>query len=360
MRRLLAPVAAALAIAALAGCAARQDAQPPVAASVGESEPPSAAPAPGSLIDPAERRASLDDLGPLSPLCPDTGPGLPPPGEPGILLSTASDATTLLVATTLGSRAYGGLPLGWTDDGLVAVSAVPDDREVVLLLDPTGERHPVEHPVATGSHPVGISPDGAWLAELRGRWATGLTGELWLRRLDASAERLVASVAASGTRAAWSPDGRRLAYASARGIHVLELDGAGDRRVTGGHDADPAWSPDGRRLAFVRNPEGSGTGGDAWVVAASGGDERNVSNTPVAESSPSWLADGSGIVATSPLGGCKGTRLWAFPLDGGPPQRIAPEIESAAGPRTGPRGALAFTGVLPPEATAPTLGVAPS
>ena len=58
---------------------------------------------------------------------------------------------------------------------------------------------------------------------------------------------------------AWSPDGRRIAFARHRArqaadIFVMRADGSGVHRVvrSPGIDRCPAWSPDGRRLAFDR------------------------------------------------------------------------------------------------------------
>jgi len=62
---------------------------------------------------------------------------------------------------------------------------------------------------------------------------------------------------------AWSPDGRQLVYvdggstssavASRYGnLFVIGDDGSGDRRLTSSPDADPDWSPDGREVALVR------------------------------------------------------------------------------------------------------------
>jgi dipeptidyl aminopeptidase/acylaminoacyl peptidase len=59
--------------------------------------------------------------------------------------------------------------------------------------------------------------------------------------------------------------------------------------------ADPRWSPDGKNIAFVgglMSDEGS-TGGDVFVIAAGGGEPRNM--TPGMQASASgvrWLADG--------------------------------------------------------------------
>lgn len=56
------------------------------------------------------------------------------------------------------------------------------------------------------------------------------------------------------TQYRWSPDGRRVAMTTVRGLWVIERDAAG-RQVFLGAGQLPAWSPDGRLLAFFRNRE---------------------------------------------------------------------------------------------------------
>jgi dipeptidyl aminopeptidase/acylaminoacyl peptidase len=56
-------------------------------------------------------------------------------------------------------------------------------------------------------------------------------------------------------QAVWSPDSRRIAYAAEDGIHVVNADGSGARRLRrNAFDRSPAWSADGRALAFVNAP----------------------------------------------------------------------------------------------------------
>ena len=61
---------------------------------------------------------------------------------------------------------------------------------------------------------------------------------------------------------AWSPDGRKIAFAERTRRQLRDLlmnaDGSGQRNLTRdlAYDGDPAWSPDGRKITFVSNRDG--------------------------------------------------------------------------------------------------------
>ncbi len=100
---------------------------------------------------------------------------------------------------------------------------------------------------------------------------------------------------------AWSPDGRRLAFARTSGgqlrpqgyryphedIFVINADGSGLHQLTHTGDAsDPVWSPDGRQIAFsrarpyisvARKREGISAG--IWTVRSDGSDARQLTPT---------------------------------------------------------------------------------
>jgi TolB protein len=102
-----------------------------------------------------------------------------------------------------------------------------------------------------------------------------------------------------GYAASWSPDGKEVAFVSARSgdeeIYVARADGSRARRLTvlAGPDLSPAWAPDGRQLTWSH-------AGEIWTMGSFGSDKRRV--VPKAQKwhehhSPTW--HGSRIVFSS-------------------------------------------------------------
>jgi dipeptidyl aminopeptidase/acylaminoacyl peptidase len=82
------------------------------------------------------------------------------------------------------------------------------------------------------------------------------TCSLFVMNGDGSAQRQITDQC--DTSAAWSPNGRRIAFQRGRendfsaDVYTVNPDGTGLARVTftNGFDGDPTWSPDGTRIAF--------------------------------------------------------------------------------------------------------------
>jgi Tol biopolymer transport system component len=144
---------------------------------------------------------------------------------------------------------------------------------------------------------------------------------------------------------AWSPDGTRIAFSSARAgsfdIYVMRADGTGTRRLTSTKEDDghPTWSPDGDAIAFSR-----GTPGDIYVMNADGSDARALLGNPTGETEPAWSPDGAWIAYTQREPGSPVRELWIMRSDGTDSKRLTSLGASSLNPAWAPDSKrLAFT-----------------
>jgi Tol biopolymer transport system component len=112
----------------------------------------------------------------------------------------------------------------------------------------------------------------------------------------------------------FSPDGRRIAFCSARSVGATEIwmsnrDGSAVRQVTRGPgqwQCSPSWAPDGRRLAV----ESLGADGQwsIWLTGVDGGVARQMTTEPGDHRAPSWSHDGQWLYYSSAQG--DGRDIW--------------------------------------------------
>jgi Tol biopolymer transport system component len=119
---------------------------------------------------------------------------------------------------------------------------------------------------------------------------------------------------------AWSPDGRRLAFACATAICVVDADGSGPHTLpqeppTGLADADPQWSPDGKLIAFDRSVHDEHA---IFVMNADGSGARQLTPWTLRAAQPDWSPDGKRLVFYSNFAGPRSVsaNLYTIAADG--------------------------------------------
>jgi Tol biopolymer transport system component len=140
------------------------------------------------------------------------------------------------------------------------------------------------------------------------------------------------------TDPAWSPDGTRIAFASARAgsfdIYVMRADGTGTQRLTTTADNDqgPTWSPDGSQIAFARSRDG----GHVWVMEADGSDARRLTRDPASEVEPSWSPDGRWVAYSRRAPGTSVREIWVARPDGSGRREVTRLAARSYGPAWAP------------------------
>ena len=144
-------------------------------------------------------------------------------------------------------RWLAGAPLLWP-------ALLPAQREPVLrqieVPHPYYYREMYLPQVTSGPSAAAWSPDGKELAY-------SMQGTLWRQRVGSDTAVQLTDGPGYDFQPDWSPDGRYLAYTSYRDdaleLRILDL-GSGESRALvsdGAVNLDPRWAPDGRRIAFV-------------------------------------------------------------------------------------------------------------
>lgn len=185
------------------------------------------------------------------------------------------------------------------------------------------------------------SPKGDTVVFLR-------SGQPWVARVQGRAQAAPLFIDRGKVGAlTWSPDGRRLAFVSARAEHqivgVYDLAAKSIRWICPGIDQDfyPTWSPDGNRIAFIRiasEPEVPFTcrrarmPWEVWVADAATGQGRAIwrakegvgSGFRLLFNSRSSLFWGTGDMLVFPWEGTGWVRLYGLPAAGGPAELLTP------------------------------------
>jgi Tol biopolymer transport system component/serine/threonine protein kinase len=167
--------------------------------------------------------------------------------------------------------------------------------------DGTGVRN-LTNSKSANSHPA-WSPDGRKIA-----FASDRDGVLNIYVMDHDGKNIkpLTSVRDPCWAPAWSPDGKKIAFCRTMNngvfIFIMEADGRNVRRLTNQNAYYPAWSPDGKNILFASQP--SGRGFHLFVVNADGTNPKELTkhDNKLGYAYPSWSPDGKKIAWSDHVG----------------------------------------------------------
>jgi serine/threonine protein kinase/Tol biopolymer transport system component len=141
-----------------------------------------------------------------------------------------------------------------------------------------------------------LSPDGNFFAYAK---VSGGSSDIHLQRIGGNPINLTPKTPWEDTQPAFSPDGEQIAFRSGRdggGLFVMGATGESVRRLTD-FGFNPSWSPDGKRIVFategISHPAARSSVSQLWVLDIATSALRRVVEEDAVQ--PSWSPDGSRI-----------------------------------------------------------------
>jgi TolB protein len=159
--------------------------------------------------------------------------------------------------------------------------------------------------------------------------ARGGNADIWVMSPSGAGQRnLTGSSPAADTLPQWSPNGKLILFQSYRNQHEFPDDadvyvmaaGGGDlREVTfsNAFDGDPSWSPDGRKIVFESRRDGNS---EIYTINANGSGTKRLTANGVFDGDPAWSPDGKSIAFSTDRDGNR--EIYVMNADGSNPRRL--------------------------------------
>jgi len=197
----------------------------------------------------------------------------------------------------IGKIAWEGFPGGGGTDSEIVVSNADGTGITPLTINSVNDIDPA------------WSPDGRKIAFAR---FNGTYYEIWTMNADGSGQTAVVQLGKSTTHPTWSPAGNKLLFTyafSASDDDIYAADSTGLNSNTAAfvqaavNERDPAWEPGGSRIAFTQFNSGSGRYDIVFKAYPSGAIAPFLFSAVTDFSEPAWSADGTKLAFRNGLSG---------------------------------------------------------
>jgi Tol biopolymer transport system component len=207
----------------------------------------------------------------------------------------------------------------------------PDGRTVAFY---SNERRPDGRPIQNiylvdvqdGCAPGTLLTEGrfpSWSSDGRLVFDRGQLGvrDIWVRERVGRETQL--TFGGRNTRADWSPDGTKIAFARGEGedaedIYVMNADGSDVTQLTShpAGDNGPQWSPDGRKIVFQSDRDESPGVDEIYVMNPDGMQQERLTHHPGRDAFPRWSPEGRHILFHRDAGDPPVLQLFIMNADG--------------------------------------------
>jgi TolB protein len=228
------------------------------------------------------------------------------------LVLVREDGTEVKVLTDKSSR---DIFPAWSPDGKKVVFTSRDAKGQGLFVIDSNGQHRRRLTVGVDSG-AAWSPDGKTIAFTRyGRGGGQILAIPYMSEAEAillnkenptgDDVKKLTDGSAYDADIAWSPDGKKIAFASDRSgsfrLYIMDPDGKNVRQLTGvdnpGGNAYPAWSPDGKQIAYTNTaPDGSR---QIFVIDSDGKNTKQLTSGGDFNCYAAWSPDGTKLAYTS-------------------------------------------------------------